>query len=56
MNEVVIDCLTDGVAGSVTRAHNCKLCSVVKNCMSDLIVNVALELLYIHEKVQARKG
>ncbi len=28
LNEVVIDCLTDGVTGSATRAHNCKLCSV----------------------------
>ena len=27
----------------------CKLCSVW-NCMSDLIVNVALEPLYIHEE------
>ena len=28
---------------------NCKLCSV-RNCMNDLIVNVALEALYIHEE------
>ena len=27
----------------------CKLCSV-RNCMGDLIVNIALELLYIHEE------
>ena len=27
----------------------CKLCSV-RNCMNDLIVNVALEALYIHEE------
>ena len=49
MNEVIIDCLTDDVTGSAIRAHNCKLCSV-RNCMSDSILNVALELLYIYEE------
>ena len=29
--------------------EKCKLCSVWK-CMNDLIVNVALEALYIHEE------
>jgi len=32
----------------ISTRSSCKLCSV-RNCMNDLIVNVALEVLYIHE-------